>query len=251
MHREGGHFARSQLEGHVNNIRQVVKGLGVGGAALALIAGGALLAGGAAIAADTIGSGDIKNNSIRQHDIADGAVGSGEIINNSIRRHDVADGSVGPGEILDGSVRANDLDPTVVESLKGEKGDKGDPGEQGEPGAPGAAGADGADGVSGLEQDGFYKSVAPTPAGEYTVVTAECAEDKYAVGGGFSPEDGFAFDGVTVIASRPSVAEGNYTVIEGDPEGSVRSTAWELWVTNTADTARNIRPWVSCVTIGE
>jgi hypothetical protein len=64
-----------------------------------------------AVAASTVGSGDIKNNSIRQHDIADGAVGSGEIINNTIRRHDIADGSVGPGEILDGSVRFKSSSP--------------------------------------------------------------------------------------------------------------------------------------------
>jgi hypothetical protein len=239
------------LEGHVKNLRQVAKGLGVGGAALAMVAGGALLAGGAAVAANTIGSGDIKNNSIQQHDIADGAVGTGEIINNTIRRHDIADGSVGPGEILDGSVRVGDIDPAAVDALKGAKGDKGDTGEAGAPGAPGAAGENGTDGVSGLEQDGLYKTVEPTTEGNYTVVTAKCAEGKYAVGGGFSPEDGFPFDGVTVIASRPSVAEGNYEVIEGDPEGSVRSTAWELWITNTSEAVRNVRPWVSCVTIGE
>jgi Collagen triple helix repeat (20 copies) len=141
--------------------------------------------------------------------------------------------------------------PTGPTGPAGPKGDTGATGADGPQGETGAAGADGADGVSGLETDGLYKTV-PVEEGDagYTVITAKCAEGKYAVGGGFSPEDGFAFDGVSVIASRPSVAEGNFEIIEGDAEGSVRSTAWELWIVNDATEPRNVRPWVSCVTAG-
>lgn len=115
----------------------------------------------------------------------------------------------------------------------------------------GEPGADGQDGVSELETDGFYESIPATAEGEYEVVTAECAEGKYAIGGGFSPEDGFPFEDVTVIASRPSTVEGQYEVIEGDEQGSIRSTAWELWIQNETGETRNVRPWVTCAAIAD
>jgi len=107
-----------------------------------------------------------------------------------------------------------------------------------------------AGGIDDLETDGLYRTIpAEEPAAGYFVVTAECAEGKYALGGGFSPEDGFSFDGLQVVTSRPSIQEGQYEVIEGDAEGSVRSTAWELWFVNSSDAPLNVRPWVTCAEI--
>lgn len=128
----------------------------------------------------------------------------------------------------------------------GPQGEQGEPGEQGPKGDQGDPGQDG---VAALETDGFYETIPATAEGEYEVVTAECAEGKYAIGGGFSPEDGFPFEDVTVIASRPSTQDGQYEVIEGDEEGSIRSTAWELWIQNETGEERNVRPWVTCAAI--
>jgi hypothetical protein len=247
----------------VKSLRQAAKGLGVGGAALALVAGGALLAGGAAVAANTVGSGDIKNNSIRQHDIADGAVGSGEIINNTIRRHDIADGSVGPGEILDGSVRAGDLDPALADGLKGEKGDTGDAGPAGPEGPAGPAGPQGDPGLAEVESDGPYPGA--TQLGDFPgngsnstdqwtnagrqVSWVKCADGKVAIGGGFN----LAADAgdekakqVQVVVSEPSG-----DVIEGDAAMSLKPTGWRIEGFYTGEGSVVVRPWVVCATVAE
>ncbi|MPZ95270.1 MAG: hypothetical protein GEU96_10260 [Propionibacteriales bacterium] len=138
------------------------------------------------------------------------SIGGEDIRNESIYSQDIKDGEVKPGEIAD-----------YVEAQFG---------------------------AQGYEADGLYKQL--TASEEVQAVYAECAEGKVAVGGGFSPEDGFTHEGVTVIASRPSVADGHFTVIEGDAEGSVRSTAWELWFVNESGDPRNVRPWVVCAEVG-
>lgn len=177
-----------------------------------------LLSAGAAFAhgyGESIGGEDIRNESIYSQDIANGQVKMGEL-NQAVIDH-------------------------INTAVKGEKGD------QGEPGATGATGADGDDGVAGYEADGFYRQLDGSTGVQK--IYAECADGKVAVGGGFSPEDGFTHEGVTVIASRPSVAEGHFEVIEGDPEGSVRSMAWELWFVNESGDPRNVRPWVVCAEV--
>jgi len=93
----------------------------------------------------------------------------------------------------------------------GAKGEKGDKGDKGDPG------------VANLETDGFYRTVdASTAEQRYAVVTAKCAAARYALSGGLSPEDGLRFDGLSVIASRPSVAPGNY---EQSPSRAIRKAA--------------------------
>jgi hypothetical protein len=73
---------------------------------------------GVGYAAATIGSAQIKNNSVKSADIKNGGIAS------------------------------KDLSSSTISALQGQKGEKGDTGAQGAPGAPGAPGADGADGTA-------------------------------------------------------------------------------------------------------
>jgi hypothetical protein len=210
----------------VINIRNAVKGLGVGGTALVLVAGGALLAGGAAVAAGTITSADIADQTIQSRDIGAGGVGTSELRSNDIRRHDIKDGSVGPGEILDGSVRAADLDPGLADSLKGEKGDTGEPGPAGpagEKGEKGDQGEPGAPGLSGYQLEGPEARWSNGPG----TVTATCPDGKLALGGGFTVE-GIRGGSAVVNTSQPVYAAGVATswVVEGTATGEANVKAW-------------------------
>ncbi|MGH3341553.1 MAG: hypothetical protein ACRDPK_01480 [Carbonactinosporaceae bacterium] len=182
---------------------------------IALITAGVVVLGsGTAVAAGLITSGDIKNQTIRSWDISEGGVAGSEIRQDAVHTGDIARDQVGSAR----------LTPGVRDQLN-------------------------APNLPDYQADGFYRTVAPTAPGEHAVVTADCADGLYAIGGGFSPEDGFTSEGLDVIASRPSVAEGDFEVIEGDTEGSVLTTAWELWFVNESTETRNVRPWVVCADV--
>jgi hypothetical protein len=255
----------------VKNIQRAAKGLGVGGAALALIAGGALLAGGAAVAAGTITSGDIKDQTIQSRDIGPAGVGTSELRNNDVRRGDIKDGAVGPGEILDGSVRAADLDAGLADSLKGEKGDPGEQGPKGDTGEKGEKGDTGAPGLSELESDGPYPGATQLEEGANSDAKwvgdsgvtlqrswVQCPDGKIAIGGGYSRADEApaSFKGLQVVSSQPAqIVDGDptaYTPIEGDVDGSYVPNGWLVeGFNNNADGELIVRPHVVCAKVAQ
>ncbi len=110
-----------------------------------------------AVAANTIGSKDIKNNSIRSVDIHKGA----------IHKSDIGKGAVGASEIKNGSIRPAQLKPSLRQDVRqgaagergpagpqGPKGEKGDTGPQGPKGDPGPAGPQGPQGDPASDTNG-------------------------------------------------------------------------------------------------
>ncbi|MEQ7005416.1 hypothetical protein ABN028_04355 [Actinopolymorpha sp. B17G11] len=223
----------------MKNIRQVARGLGVGGAALALVAGGALLAGGAAVAAGTITSGDIADQTIQSRDIGPGGVGSSEIRDNAIRQHDIGEAAVGSSEIRDGRILMQDFAPDTVEQLKGEKGDTGEAGPAGE---QGPAGADGADGVSNYEIVGRSADAKDVTDAEGRVtITSKCSSgDEVAIGGGANTT------GTVVLnASMPGDVHQVSEPTETDPAGRWAAGGWTVVVSGTG----NVQPYIICATM--
>jgi len=88
---------------------------------------------GGAVAANTIGSSDINDNSIRSVDIRNGA----------IEKEDIGKDAVGASEIKNGSVFERALSDSVQEKLNQSAGERGPKGETGATGATGPAGANG------------------------------------------------------------------------------------------------------------
>ena len=198
--------------------------------AAAVLAGSALTVG-TATAAATIGSSEIRNQSIQSWDIAAGGVASSEVRQQSLKSWDISEGGVGTSEIRDGSVADEDLSSEVRGKL----------------------------GVPGYEVDGFYTTAGPSPnAGEpipagadWEVRTAQCAEGKHAIGGGFSGSGGTAEDAGgpdTTLVAKASYASG-LEPIKDDPEGSVKATSWSVAFANTGDTAQVGRVWVICASV--
>lgn len=189
----------------------------------------ALLTGGVAVAEATIGSEDIKDQSIQSVDIAKAGVGKSEIRNGSVRGLDVADGSLGWRDL-------NAYTKDYIESQAGEPGPKGDKGDPGEPGADGADGADGTDGKDG--QDGVsgyevHNREAVAPAGQTTTFTVPCPEGKVALGGGVSTDNPAI---ITVNQTFPVYSDGV-------------ATGWSATVTNTGERKTNFKPWVTCAAV--
>jgi hypothetical protein len=119
--------------------------------------------GGVGYAASTIGSPQIKNNSVQGLDIKDG----------TIKSADIAKGT--------------------RNGLKGQKGDDGQPGVKGDKGDPGAPGAPGAPGLSGLERvvdNTATDSISPK------TITLTCPAGKKVVGTGFDISGAVAGAGI-------------------------------------------------------
>ena len=69
---------------------------------------------GTAYAANTVGSSDIINGSIKSIDIGSGEVKGGDIGNGTIRSADIFNGGVKSADVLDDSLLAADLAPNSV-----------------------------------------------------------------------------------------------------------------------------------------
>ena len=113
---------------------------------------------GGAYAASTIGSPQIKNNSVQGIDVRDGTIKSADI-------------AAGTRNGLKGQ-----QGPAGQDGAKGDKGDKGDPG------APGAPGTPGAPGLSGLERVSVNT---PSNSESGKTLTINCPAGKSVVGTGF------------------------------------------------------------------
>ena len=68
--------------------------------------------------ANTISSGDIINGEVTQPDIAAEAVGTDQIKNNQVRSPDIKNGEVGTDDVLDGGIGTADLADGSVNSAK-------------------------------------------------------------------------------------------------------------------------------------
>ena len=113
---------------------------------------------GGAYAASTIGSAQIKNNSVQGADIKNGTIKSTDI---ALGTRNALKGQQGPAG------------QPGQPGAKGDKGDKGDPGEPGAPGAPG---------VSGLEQ---VTLITPSNSNSGKTITVPCPAGKKVLGTAF------------------------------------------------------------------
>jgi hypothetical protein len=160
-------------------------------------------------------------------------IGSGGIRDNSIRSVD----------IRDHTIRLVDIRESAQDHLRGQRGPAGPAGADGKDGAPGPAGppgADGADGTDGTDgKDGAtgivgldHNSVAADVApGTTNTVEVHCpAADAVATGGGFSV-DGLNPD-LQILQTR----------------NTIDGTGWLASAFNHGTTAVAVRAWVVCAT---
>lgn len=145
--------------------------------AAVIISSIALLAGlgGVGYAASTIGSLQIKNNSVQGTDIKNGTIKSADI-------------ALGTRHGLKGKKGAT-----------GPQGPAGQPGPKGDPGAPGAAGAPGLSGLERVTGNSDNDSNSPKS------VTVACPEGKVVVGTGF--DIGGALAGAGVNQSKEATVD--------------------------------------------
>lgn len=192
----------------------------VGSAAALLVTLGGV---GGAVAANTIGSKDIKNHSIRSVDVQ----------NNTLRSKDVKDGVLGMRDLNDYTQRqitAGGGDGTDgATGPQGPKGDTGATGPQGPKGDKGDAGVNGTDGVSGYS---VHNKETLNVAGENHTITVSCPSG-VALGGGFSSDNNGA---ATLNASFP--------VYDG---GSATATGWTVVYDSTVRIGS--KAWVLCATV--
>ena len=202
--------------------------------AMAAIAGATLavlLGGGTAVAADMIGTRDIKDGAVTKPKVHQGAVGSWEVLDRTL---------VG-GDIKEDSVGQKVFTPELREQIN-------EPGPQGE---QGPAGADGKDGVSGYEVVGRSADRVTVAAGTTEVINTRCAstdsgaeqQGEVAMGGGAQSVDGGM---VTINASYPDPVEQVSEPDENDPAGRWGARGWTVQVTNEGVTDVTVQPWALC-----
>jgi hypothetical protein len=178
---------------------------------------------GTAAASNTIGSGDIRNGSIRSVDIANGGV----------HKVDLGPGSVGFDQLT--STLKHGMTKGTIRNLESDGP------------YPGAT----------QLQQGDNSTVKWTGDGGATLQTSwvQCAPGKTAIGGGFSRADdsAAAIHDLQIVTSRPAQFQGGAEIakpIPGDVDGSFVPNAWLVEGFNNAASGELIvRPWVVCVTI--
>ena len=110
-------------------------------------------------------------------------VGSAQIKNNSVQGLDIKDGTIKSADIAKGTRNG----------LRGQKGDDGQPGAKGDKGDPGAPGAPGAPGLSGLER---VSANTANDSNSPKSITVSCPAGKQVVGTGFDISGAIAGAGV-------------------------------------------------------
>lgn len=177
---------------------------------------------GSAVAANLIGSQDIRNNSIRSVDIKNG----------DVRGKDLAAGSVGSRQ-LTGAVKSR-MDRGKVTGLE----------------------SDGPyPGYTHLTQgDNSTKVWVGDNGATLQISWVMCMPGKVALGGGYSRADESvdAIKALQVVSSRPARyqdGQEQLTGIKGDPDGSIRPNAWVVEGFNNGSTDLVVRPWVVCASL--
>ncbi|HET9858266.1 MAG TPA: hypothetical protein VFQ19_00685 [Nocardioidaceae bacterium] len=191
------------------------------GSALLITIGGV----GGAVAANSIGSKDIRNGSVRSADLRDGAV----------KRVDVGKNAVGGSELVDGSVGMSELSGGVKDALD-QRGGTGGSGPAGPAGQAGPAGPAGADGVSGYEVVSKTSSWAVNGNDE----TVLCPAGKAALGGGINVAGGSAAspEDLGIDVSYPSGITGGV------------AHSWTVAGYNYSNAAINVTTFAVCASVG-
>ena len=126
-----------------------------------------------ALDAGSVGSREIRNQSVRSVDIARGAVRSRQIAADAVTASKIAPGVIKSDDVKDGSLLSSDFRagqlPQGAKGDTGERGSqgiqgaKGDPGERGAQGIQGAAGDVGPRGPSDAFANSFGQTAVPAP----------------------------------------------------------------------------------------
>jgi hypothetical protein len=177
--------------------------------------------GGTGYAAATIGSAQIKNNSIKSADIKNGAV----------KGTDVRDGSLAATDFARGAL------PAGAQGARGPAGPAGPGGPAGPAGPRGADGPRGERGAPGTDAANriVVRQSDPVsiPAGQAASVTASCQVGERATGGGGT---NFAEKLVLMMQSYPSPTNTGST-----------PNQWSVHFSNTATSARTVHAYAVCV----
>jgi hypothetical protein len=144
----------------------------LGALALFLVLGGTSYAA-VALEAGSVGSREIRNQSVKAVDIARGAVRSRQIAANAVTASKMAHGAIDSDDVEDGSLLSTDFRPgQLPQGAKGDlgergpqgiQGDKGDPGERGPQGIQGDTGDVGPRGPSDAFANSFGQTTVPAP----------------------------------------------------------------------------------------
>ena len=149
---------------------------------------------GGAYAASTIGSAQIKNNSVQGADIKDGTIKSADIATGTRNGLKGQTGPAGqPGQ----------------PGAKGDKGDKGDPGDPGAPGAPGLSGLERVVDNTASDSNSPKSLTVTCPAGKKVVGTGFDISGAIA-GGGVNQSKEATVDRVAVAADLGSASFNGY-----------------------------------------
>lgn len=191
----------------------------VGATALVVSLGGV----GTAVAANTIGSRDIRDGSVQSVDLADSGV----------HKADIGPHAVGYSELTT-AVKA----AITTGKVKGLESDGPYPG------------------ATQLKQ-GANSTAEWVADGGVTLQSSwvQCPAGKVAIGGGFSraDESPAAIHDLQIVTSRPAQFQGGvevYTPIPGDVDGSLVANAWLVEGFNNGTSGELIvRPWVVCTMI--
>lgn len=199
----------------------------------------------AAVPANSVGSGQVINNSLNVQDQAPAAVtyyktpGLNTVTQNSIRPNVVTEDKLSPG------TRAK-LNATTGQVSKVET-DGPYPGRTDHEND--LQNIDG--GSQGAQSTALW--AAGTDRRQSWVM---CAPGKVALGGGFGDNDGDDSK-IRVVTSTPAQVVKNganyelaYSPIAGDPAGSFLPNAWLVEGFNEGTDATMVRPWVICVKVG-
>ena len=174
--------------------------------------------GGTGYAAATIGSAQIKNNSIKSADVK----------NNAIKGTDVKDGSLAATDFARGALPAGAQGARGPAGPAGARGPQGDRGPQGERGLRGEAGTNAANRVVVRQSEAVS-----IPAGQDGGATASCQVGERATGGGGT---NFATKTVLMMQSYPQPTDGGAT-----------PNQWSVHYSNTSTSARTVHAYAICV----
>ena len=211
-------------------------------------------------AASLIGSAQIKDDSVRSVDLADGGVHSDDLSSFVLRQlnkagtpgKDGVDGTDG----IDGTNGKDGIDGVDGQDgatgPQGEKGEQGIQGEVGPMGPQGAKGEPGRDGVANLIAGaGYHTTWVGDNGASLQTVREECPAGQYALGGGYSTWGGDKDLGgdnqnIRVTVSAPYF-EGEYVPV--DAAGNFRPTEWVVKGYNLGSSDQIVRAWVTCADI--
>jgi hypothetical protein len=210
------------LKNLINNRTTAV----VGAAGLLVTLGGVS----GAVAANTIGSKDIKNDSIRSVDVH----------NNTLRSKDVKDGVLGMRDLNDYTKAQIAAGGDGADGATGPRGPKGDTGATGPQGPKGDTGPAATVGLSHWSVGGTVPAMQNGLPGSIEVI-AECQQEGHlAIAGGYTA--GSYKGGVTTYQNRNTA---------GAPGTDAYGAGWLVGFTNTTDQAQTVRTWVVCASVVE